>query len=186
MPLLPAVRRRAGTTWRLLLKELSAFGVVGSACFVLDLGLFQLLYAHLGVGAVTAKFSSTVVSMTVAYFAHRHWSFSHRARTGLRREYSLFVVVNGLTLALGLALVALVRYPLGQESALVLQVTNVASTGLGTLIRFLSYRRWVFVAADHPAALSATPSPAPADAAAGPAERAGHQAGVPGRALPGL
>ena len=184
MPLLPAVRRRAGTTWRLLLKELSAFGVVGSACFVLDLGLFQLLYAHLGVGAVTAKFLSTVVSMTVAYFAHRHWSFSHRARTGLRREYSLFVVVNGLTLALGLALVALVRYPLGQESALVLQVTNVASTALGTLIRFLSYRRWVFVAADHPAALSASPalSPAPADGE----RRAGHQAGVAGRALPGL
>jgi putative flippase GtrA len=171
VPLLPAVRRRAGTTWRLLLKELSAFGVVGAACFVLDLGLFQLLYAHLGVGAVTAKFLSTVVAMTVAYFAHRHWSFSHRARTGLRREYSIFVAVNALTLALGLALVALVRYPLGQESALVLQVTNVASTGIGTLIRFLSYRRWVFVAPDHPAAVATATATATADPAACQAER---------------
>ncbi|MBM7805829.1 putative flippase GtrA [Geodermatophilus bullaregiensis] len=188
MPFLPAVRRRAGTTWRLLLKELSAFGVVGSACFVLDLGLFQVLYAHLGVGAVTAKFLSTVVSMTVAYFAHRHWSFSHRARTGLRREYSIFVAVNGLTLALGLALVALVRYPLGQEGALVLQATNIASTALGTVIRFLAYRRWVFVAPDHPAAVSADRSavPATADPAVRPAGREpGRGYGVAGSAVPG-
>ncbi len=147
------LRDRVQGTWRLLLKEISAFGVVGAACFALDLGLFQVLYAHLGIGAVTAKFLSTVVSMTVAYFAHRHWSFSHRARTGLRREYTLFIVVNGVTLALGLALVAFVRYPLGQESALVLQIANLVSTVLGTLIRFIAYRTWVFVAADHPAAV---------------------------------
>ena len=76
------------------------------------------------------KLVSTLISMTVAYFAHRHWSFSHRARTGLRREYTIFVVVNGVTLLLALALVALVRYPLGHESALVLQITNVVSTAL--------------------------------------------------------
>lgn len=145
MPFSPLLSR-ARSTWRLLLKEISAFGVVGTVCFFLDLGVFQLLYAHLGVGAVTSKLISTVVSMTVAYFAHRHWSFSHRARSGLGREYSIFMVVNGATLLLGLALVAFVRYPLGQESALPLQITNVISTGLGALIRFLCYRRWVFVA----------------------------------------
>ena len=84
--------------------------------------------------------------MTVAYLGHRYWSFSHRAHTGLPREYLLFAVVNGVTLVLGLAIVAFVRYPLGQESALVLQVANVASIGLGTVIRYLSYRRWVFPA----------------------------------------
>ena len=133
-------------TWRTLLKELSAFGVVGAVCFVLDLALFQLLYAHVELGAVTSKFISTVVSMTVAYLGHRYWSFSHRARTGVRREYFLFAVINAVTLLLGLATVAFVRYPLGQESALVLQIANVLSTVLGTLIRYLSYRRWVFPA----------------------------------------
>jgi putative flippase GtrA len=144
MALLESVRRRAGTTWRVLLKELSAFGVVGAACFVLDVGLFQLLYAHLGVGAVAAKLVSTLVSMTAAYFGHRHWSFSHRARTGLRREYFLFALINGLTLLQGLAIVALVRYGLDQESALVLQVANVASIALGTVVRYVCYKRWVF------------------------------------------
>jgi putative flippase GtrA len=143
--------RRLRSTWRLLVKELSAFGVVGAACFLLDVGLFQLLYAHVGLDAVLAKLGSTVVSTTVAYFGHRHWSFSHRARTGLRREYALFVAINGVTLLLGLFIVWLVRYPLGQESALVLQLANIGSIGLGTILRFLSYRRWVFLPHDHPA-----------------------------------
>lgn len=155
MPSVPLTSRLSGT-WRILLKEVSAFGVVGAACFVLDLGIFQVLYAHAGIGAITSKFISTVVSTTAAYFGHRHWAFSHRARTGLAREYSLFFVVNGVTLLLGLALVGLVRYPLGQESALVLQATNVFSTALGTLIRFLAYRRWVFLAPDT----EAVPEPA--------------------------
>ena len=120
-----------GTTWRLLLKELSAFGVVGAVCFVIDVVLFQLLYAHAGLGAVTAKSLATLVSMTVAYFAHRYWSFSHRARTGVRREYMLFAAGQRGTLLLNLGVVAFVRYPLGQDSAFVLQVANVASIARG-------------------------------------------------------
>jgi putative flippase GtrA len=132
--------------WSPRLRELSAFVVVGALCSVLDVGLFQLLYVHVGLGAVTAKMVSTLVSMTAAYFAHRNWSFNHRARTGIRREYSLFLVINGVTLALGLAVVAVARYPLGQDGALVLQLANVASIGLGTVIRYASYRTWVFPA----------------------------------------
>jgi putative flippase GtrA len=154
--------RRPGTAWRHLVKELSAFGIVGSFCFLLDVGGFQLLYAHVGLGAVTAKLLSTLVSMTVAYVAHRYWSFSHRARTGVRREYLIFALVNGTTLLLSLGVVAVVRYPLGQEGALVLQLANVAAIAAGTVIRFLAYRRWVFVAPDDPAADDprfATPGP---------------------------
>ncbi|MBB3678218.1 GtrA family protein [Modestobacter versicolor] len=147
--------------WRLLLKELSAFGVVGVACFFLDVGLFQLLYAHMGTGAVTAKLLSTLVSMTVAYVGHRYWSFSHRARTGVRREYVMFAVINGVTLVLGLGIVALVRYPLGQDGALVLQAANLGSIVLGTLIRYFAYRRWVFPA--HGSALARERDPVLAD-----------------------
>jgi putative flippase GtrA len=152
-------------------KELSAFGVVGAVCFVIDVGLFQLLYAHVGLGAITAKGLATLVSMTVAYFAHRYWSFSHRARTGLRREYLLFAVVNGATLLLNVGIVAFVRYPLGQESALVLQVANIVGIALGTVIRYLAYRQWVFPAHDSSAAEAAL-SQDPAPTGAAPASRA--------------
>ncbi len=144
MPSPSVLGRRAGTAWRTLLREVSAFGVVGGACVVVDLGVFQLLYVHLGVGAVTARLMSAAVSTTLAYVGHRFWSFAHRERSGYRREYGLFVLLNGLTVSLGLALVALVHHPLGQDSSLVLQATNVVSIGLGTVIRWFAYRRWVF------------------------------------------
>jgi putative flippase GtrA len=151
-----ALSRRARATWRVLLKELSAFGLVGGICFLLDVALFQLLYAHTGLGAVVAKLLSTLVSMTVAYVGHRYWSFSHRARIGVRREYLFFAAINGVTLLLGLATVWAVRYPLGQEGSLVLQLANLASIAVGTLIRYLGYRRWVFPAtASAPEAVDA-------------------------------
>jgi putative flippase GtrA len=152
------LRRRRRT----VLRELGAFGVVGAACTVLDLGLFQVLYAELGVGAVASRLVSTVVSVTVAYFAHRHWSFAHRARTGLRREYGLFFAVNVATLGLGLATVWVVHVPLGQEDALVLQAANVASIAVGTVLRFLCYRAWVFVSPASRAAAGASPAVGPA------------------------
>jgi putative flippase GtrA len=147
VPPLHRVLSRLSASGRLLIKELSAFGIVGAVCFLIQIGCFQLLYAHLGVGAVTSNLVATVVSMTAAYLGHRYWSFSHRTRTSVGREYVLFAAINGLTLLLGLAIVALVRYPLGQDSALVLQIANVGSIVIGTAIRYLGYRRWVFPAA---------------------------------------
>ena len=159
MPSLQSLTRRTGTTRRMLVKELGAFGVVGGLCFLIDLGLFWFLYAEAGLPAVLAKLVSTLVAMTLAYLGHRYWSFSHRARTGVRREYLLFAVVNGVTLAQGLAIVWFVRYPLGQESALVLQAANIGSIVLGTVVRYLAYRRWVFPAHATPAAArSAVPA----------------------------
>ena len=151
---------RLGTTWRLRLKELSAFGIVGAVCFVLQVATFQLLYAHWGVGAVTSNVLANVVSMTVAYFAHRYWSFSHRARTIMAREYVLFAAINGVTVLLGIGLVALVRYPLHQQGALMLQAANVASIVLGTAVRYLGYRQWVFPAQDKVSDSSPVPGSA--------------------------
>jgi len=139
-------RSRLSRTWRLLLKELSAFGVVGAVCFVVELALFQYLYGEAGLDAVTTKLVATLVSVTIAFVGHRYWSFSHRERLSLGRQYWLFALVNAVTLGVSLLIVAVVRYPLGQESALVLQVANVASIVLSTVLRYLAYRRWVFPA----------------------------------------
>lgn len=161
MHLIERLSRLLGTTSRLLLKELSGFGVVGIVCFFIDLGIFQLLYAHVGMGAVTSKLVSTLVSMTAAYFGHRHWSFSHRARRNARHEYALFAVINGTTLLLQLGIVALVRYPMGLDKALPLQIANVFAIGLTTVIRYVAYRLWVFPASPSAVTTSTTPSPTP-------------------------
>jgi putative flippase GtrA len=125
---------------------MSGFLVVGGSSFLVDAGLFQLLYVHVGVGAVIAKTTASLVSMTLAYLGHRYWSFSHRGRTTPVREYVVFLVVNALTLALTVVMVAIARYPLHQEDATVLQAVNLASIVLGTITRYLCYRQWVFPA----------------------------------------
>ena len=136
--------------WRLRVKELGAFGVVGGISFLLDVGLFQLLYAHLDIEAAVSKLLATAVAMSAAFAGHRYWSFAHRARTGLRREYVRFTVINGATLLLGVLTIVVVRHPLHQESALVLQLANIGAIVVGTVIRYVCYRAWVFPAHADP------------------------------------
>ncbi|MDQ4033012.1 MAG: GtrA family protein [Actinomycetota bacterium] len=140
----PGITESLRQTWRVLLKELSAFGVVGAINFALDIGIFQVMYTVVGADALMSKLVSTSITTTTAYFMHRHWSFSHRARTGVRREYPIFFVVNAFTLVLSLVIIGFVHYGLDQSDALILQLTNIATIALGTGIRFTAYKRWVF------------------------------------------
>ena len=145
-------QERPSSAWRLLVKEGLSFALVGGLCTLLDIGLFQLLYAHVGLDAVVSRLVSSLVSVTVSYFAHRYWSFGHRETTGATREYTIFALVNGFAVLLSLGAVWFVRYPLGQESAIVLQIANIGSIAVGTITRFLVYRKWVFTTAPAPAA----------------------------------
>jgi putative flippase GtrA len=142
---------RVETPWRVLVKELSAFGVVGAINLLVDIGLFNALHFGAGIGPLTSKVISTTVATTSAYFMNRHWSFSHRARTGLAREYTLFFVLNGIALVMGLLVIGVTRYGLGFTDKVALNVANLIGIGFGTIFRFWSYKRWVFpahVAAD--------------------------------------
>jgi putative flippase GtrA len=135
---------RIGTPWQVLLKELSAFGVVGVINLAVDIGLFNALHFGVGIGPLTSKVISTTVATTSAYFMNRHWSFSHRARTGLAREYMLFFVLNGIALVMGLLVLGLTRYGFGFQGKFALNVANLVGIAIGTVFRFWSYKRWVF------------------------------------------
>lgn len=134
-------------SWRILLKELGAFGVVGGLAFVIDLSIFTWLAPH---GALKAKAASTVVSTTFAYFGNRQWSFSHRARTSIGRETTFFFGINFITLIFSELLIGLFVYGFGFEHAgLGIAVVNVVSIGLGTIFRFWAYKRFVFLHPDR-------------------------------------
>src|SRR2546427_1380608 len=124
---------RIETPWQILLKELSAFGVVGAVNLVVDIGLFNALHFGAGIGPLTSKVISTSVATTSAYFMNRHWSFSHRARTALAREYTLFFLLNGVALAMGLVVLALTRYGFGLTDKFSLNVANLIGIGIGTI-----------------------------------------------------
>jgi putative flippase GtrA len=135
------------SSWRILLKELAAFGVIGALAFVLDIGIFTWLAPG---GALKAKAVSTLVSTTFAYFGNRHLSFSHRARTGLGRETAYFFGINLVTLIGSELILALFVYPLhyphGSRTVLVVNLVTIA---LGTVFRFWAYKRFVFLDPDR-------------------------------------
>jgi putative flippase GtrA len=143
----PSLRDYLRTSWRLLLKEVAAFGLIGAMAFVIDVGLFTWLAPH---GALKAKAVSTAVSTTFAYFGNRHLSFSHRARTSIGRETSFFFGINLVTLIFSELVLALFVYGFhyGHASTMVL-VVNLATIGIGTLFRFWAYKRFVFLHPDR-------------------------------------
>jgi putative flippase GtrA len=134
-------------SWRVLLKEISAFGFVGAVAFAIDLGVFAWLAPH---GAIKAKIVSATLSTTFAYFGNRYLSFSHRARTTIARETLFFFGINAITLVFSAACIALFVYPLhyAHDSKVVFAV-NVVTIGLGTLFRFWAYKRFVFLHPDR-------------------------------------
>jgi putative flippase GtrA len=142
---LSSLREHVRSSWRILLKEITAFGVIGLAALAIDLGLFAWLSPQ---GALKAKAVSTIVATTFAYFGNRHLSFSHRARSSLGRETSFFFGINLITLVFSELLIALFVYPLHYEhGSLTVFVVNVVTIGIGTVFRFWAYKRFVF---QHP------------------------------------
>ncbi|MCW2526128.1 MAG: conserved rane protein of unknown function [Pseudonocardiales bacterium] len=134
-------------SWRLIVKEVAAFGLVGAVSFVIDFGLFNL-FLHQGSGPIVSKVISTAVATTFAYFGNRFWSFSHRARTSLGREAAYFFLINLVTLVLSIAVLAFFAYPLHYKfDKFVMNVVNLATIALGTVVRFDAYKRFVFL---HP------------------------------------
>lgn len=137
-----------------LIHELAKFGIVGAVAFVVDVGTFNLLRT----GAMhdrplTAKVISTILATTVAFAGNRQWTFRHRERAGLRREYTMFFVLNAVGLAIALSCLGVSHYLLDFTSPL---ADNISANGvgmvLGTTFRFWSYRKFVFTAPAEPGA----------------------------------
>jgi putative flippase GtrA len=140
--------------WRHLVHEMAKFGIVGAFNTALDFGLFNLLYVALGWPALAANSASVAVAATSSFFMNRHWTFRHRARTDLRREYSLFFLLNGVGLLIATACILVVEKGLGQTGPLWLNIAKVAGLLLGMVFRFTTYKRFVFLSPERAAARS--------------------------------
>ncbi len=142
----PGLLGRLEARLRGVVAELAKFGTVGALSLVIDVAIFNAVLLVLD-KPLTAKVISTVFSATNAFVLNRAWSFKHRERTNVRREYSLFFVLNVVGLSISLLCLAVSHYVLGFESRL---ADNIAANGiglvLGTTFRFWSYRRFVWAA----------------------------------------
>ncbi len=131
-------------------RELSKFGVIGLIAYVIDLSVFNFLRFADGQGILydkplTAKATSVIIATTFAYFGNRHWTFNKRSRRAFRREYTLFIGINAVGMAIALTCLFVSHYVLGFQSAL---ADNISANGvglvLGTMFRFWAYHNWVF------------------------------------------
>jgi putative flippase GtrA len=137
-------------SWRILVKEITAFGLVGAVGFLIDLSLFNLFFND---GQIVAKTISTTVATCVTYVGNRYLSFSHRARSKLRREAGFFFLINLIALLGSLVVIGIFSYPLHfKHHLLVMNLVNLFTIGMGTVFRFWAYKRFVFLHPDRVAA----------------------------------
>jgi putative flippase GtrA len=133
-----------------LVHEVSKFGVVGIVAFVVDLTVFNVLNYRMGVESLTSATISMVLGSSVAFVGNRFWTWRHRERSGLRREYALYFFFNAVGLLIALACLGISTYGLGSvwpafKTPLAENISKMIVGGaLGTIFRFWSYRTIVF------------------------------------------
>ncbi|MFC4531489.1 GtrA family protein [Sphaerisporangium dianthi] len=181
--------RRLYDQFSSLLRELAKFGIVGAVAFIVDWGTTNLLRYGVPLGPLTSKTLATVLAATLAYLANRYWTWRHREQTGLAREYFLFFVLNGIGLLISLLIIGFVEYTLKMTDPVSYNISFFIGTALGTLFRFWSYKKWVFLPPELPSVDPHTGLPEVEGAAP---QRNAHEApagqsppGMPGTPIPG-
>ena len=130
--------------------QLVTFMLVGGLGYVVDVATFNMLRS---VGPVAtldptvARCLAVVPAMLVTYWGNRTLTWQGRRGTSVHREVGLFVVLNLIGFAISAATLAVSHDLLGLTTRLDDNIAaNVVGVGLGTLFRFVTYRRYVFPA----------------------------------------
>jgi putative flippase GtrA len=132
--------------FRAIAHEIAKFGVIGLVAYVVTIGLSNWFHFAVGLGPLTSLGIAMLVAATFSYFANRHWTWRHRERTGWRREYTLFILLSVVGFAITEVPVAVAEYVLHLRSPLAYNISgNVIGTAFGSVWRFWSFKRWVFL-----------------------------------------
>lgn len=134
-----------------LVPEASKFLTVGAVAYVVDFGVFNLLrfageFAPLASKPLTAKVISAFLATLVAYFGNKNWTYASRKGQERRKEIIWFFGLNIVAMVIAVVCLWFSHYVLGLDSALADNISaNFIGVGLGTLFRFVTYRKFVFI-----------------------------------------
>ncbi|GGU04408.1 hypothetical protein GCM10010244_32860 [Streptomyces coeruleorubidus] len=154
MPVLASVTRSVRDAVRGIWREAAKFSAVGALAFVVDNGGYNLLVFGLPGGAeggpmgaapVQASVVATGAAALFSWAGNRYWTYRHQHREKPAQELGLFLVANGVGLAITAGTVFASRQLLGLDSALSDNTARIFGWVLATLFRFYAYRRYVFV-----------------------------------------
>ncbi len=157
--------------FRHLIHEGFKFLVIGGIGTVLTFAVANGLQGS--IGRYKAITIATILATVFTYLGNRYWTFRQRQGQGTRRETIIFFVLNGIGLLIYYGCIGLTDLAGLGASKLWYNAALVVGTGLGTLFRFWSYRKWVWLAPP------ATPVLSPAES---DQERARELAGMVGAA----
>jgi putative flippase GtrA len=162
--------------FRQLIHEGAKFLVIGAIGAIVTFGVANALRS---IGPYKAITVATVLATVITYLGNRYWSFRHRQGKGTTRDSILFLVFNGVGLLIYYGCIGVIDLAGLRHDVLWYNIALVVGTGLGTLFRFWSYRRWIWLASPAaPASVEElTPhmagAPAAHNGAASPASASG-------------
>jgi putative flippase GtrA len=150
---------------RLVLHEGFRFLIVGGIGTVLTIAVAVALH---DMGKYVAITIATFLATVFTFLGNRYWTFRHRQGQGARHESVMFFLLNGVGLVIYYGCIWIMQDLMGLEGRIWYTAALVVGTGLGTLFRFWSYRKWVWTAGHLPQATSAGFLHYPEPAMAGP------------------
>jgi undecaprenyl-diphosphatase len=135
---------------RLLTREVSTFLAVGGTGYVVDVLAFNLLVSWGPLSTLdptVPRVMAVAAAMVVTYLGNRTLTWRHQPVADRSREVLLFVVFNVVGLGFSVLTLAVTHDLLGLTSRLDDNLSaNVLGVGLGTVFRYVTYRRFVFAA----------------------------------------
>lgn len=137
--------------YRRRLRQLMNIGLVGTIGTAITMVGANVLRHWFGDSPVQTTVAPAMLATWVSYLLHRCWTFKHCESDGSRREVAVFFALNGVGLVIQLVMQVMCQgftlYALGLDGPVPYNLALLVGTGLGTLFRYWSYRRWVFMPA---------------------------------------
>lgn len=127
--------------FRQLIHEGFKFVVIGAIGAIITFGVANALHP---VGPYKAITIATILATVFTYLGNRYWSFRHREGKGHARDSILFFVLNAVGLLIYWGCIGIIDLAGLRKDLVWYNIALVVGTGLGTLFRFWSYRRWIW------------------------------------------
>jgi putative flippase GtrA len=130
-----------------LVRQLTKFALVGGVGFVVDTVAFTALRLTPAFESspLKAGIISTVLAIVANWIGNRYWTFGPHRSTRNVTEAVEFAVVSVLGMLVAIGCLAFSHYVLDYRTVLADNIAkNVVGLVLGSAIRFLLYRHWVY------------------------------------------
>jgi putative flippase GtrA len=127
------------------------FGAVGGVGVIVNFAVFNGLWltifnpSVMPHGPLLATLVATLVAIIVNWLGNRYWAFAADRQRNTAREGIEFFLASIVGMLVPLMCIGVSRYILGLHTLLADNIaSNVVGLGLGTVVRYVLYKFWVY------------------------------------------